>query len=139
MGKDHGYIFEVPAKHRGLVTPVPLKEMGRFNHEAACIDPRTGIAYLTEDRGDGLLYRFIPNAIGQLAKGGRLEALAFVEAEIKDTRNWTEVQVSKGKQYRVKWVPLSDPESPGDDLRKTRRSERRGVIRTWRGHILGQG
>ncbi|MGB5076328.1 MAG: alkaline phosphatase PhoX, partial [Sphingorhabdus sp.] len=67
VGKDHGYIFEVPARHRGLVDPVPLKAMGRFNHEAACVDPRTGIVYLTEDRDDGLLYRFIPNEKGVLA------------------------------------------------------------------------
>ena len=139
VGKDHGYIFEVPATHRGLVTPVPLKEMGRFNHEAACIDPRTGIAYLTEDRGDGLLYRFIPNEIGQLAKGGRLEALAFVDAEIIDTRNWTETQVSKGKQYRVKWVPLSDPESPGDDLRKQGAAKGAALFARGEGIFWGKG
>ena len=118
VGKDHGYIFEVPAAHRGLVTPEPLKAMGRFNHEAACIDPRTGIAYLTEDRGDSLLYRFVPAEKGKLAKGGRLEALAFVETDIKDTRNWSEVQIAEGRQHRVNWVPLSSPESPSDDLRK---------------------
>lgn len=118
VGKDHGYIFEVPAAHRGLVTPEPLKAMGRFNHEAACIDPRTGIAYLTEDRGDSLLYRFVPTEKGKLAKGGRLEALAFVETDIKDTRNWSEVQIAEGRQHRVNWVPLSSPESPSDDLRK---------------------
>lgn len=118
VGKDHGYIFEVPAAHKGLVVPVPLKAMGRFNHEAACVDPRTGIAYLTEDRDDSLLYRFIPNAKGEFAKGGRLEALALAEAGIKDSRNWSEAAVTRGKQYRASWIPLDDPESPGDDLRK---------------------
>ena len=42
-------------------TPKPIKEMGRFNHEAVAYDSRTGILYLTEDRHDGLLYRFISN------------------------------------------------------------------------------
>lgn len=139
VGKDHGYIFEVPATHRGLVTPVPLTAMGRFNHEAACIDPRTGIAYLTEDRGDSLLYRFIPNEKGQLAKGGRLEALAFAEADINDTRNWTEVQVSKCKQYRVKWVPLSDPESPNDDLRKQGAARGAALFARGEGIFWGKG
>ena len=139
VGKDHGYIFEVPAKHRGLVTPVPLKAMGRFNHEAACIDPRTGIAYLTEDRGDGLFYRFVPNEKGQLAKGGRLEALAFVEADIKDTRNWTEVQVSKGRQYQVRWVPLSEPESPNDDLRKQGAANGAALFARGEGIFWGKG
>lgn len=139
VGMDHGYIFEVPATHRGLVQPVPLKAMGRFNHEAACVDPRTGIAYLTEDRGDSLLYRFIPNEKGKLAKGGRLEALAFVEADINDTRNWTEVQVSKGKQYRVRWVPLSEPESPNDDLRKQGAAKGAALFARGEGIFWGKG
>ena len=118
VGKDHGYVFEVPSAHKGLVHPVPLKAMGRFNHEAACVDPRTGIVYLTEDRDDSLLYRFIPNVKGELAKGGRLEALALAVAGIKDSRTWSEVAVTRGKQYRASWVPLDEPESPNDDLRK---------------------
>src|SRR5690606_17124925 len=48
--KFHGYTFEVPVHSRGLADPVPLREMGRFNHEAVCVDPKTGIVYLTEDR-----------------------------------------------------------------------------------------
>lgn len=118
VGQDHGYIFEVPSAHKGLVTPVPLKAMGRFNHEAACVDPRTGIVYLTEDRDDSLLYRFIPNAKGDLARGGRLEALALGKAGIADSRNWTETAVKRATQYRANWIPLDDPESPNDDLRK---------------------
>src|SRR5690606_28544980 len=43
INKDHGWVFEVPATAEGLVDPVPLKAMGRFNHEAACVDPATGI------------------------------------------------------------------------------------------------
>jgi uncharacterized protein len=116
VGKDHGYIFEVPASHKGLVDPVPLKAMGRFNHEAACIDPRTGIAYLTEDREDSLLYRFVPNAKGALAKGGRLEALAI--DGVADSRNWKGVSIKRGDALRVSWVPLDAPEAPDDDLRK---------------------
>ena len=139
VNNDHGYIFEVPATHRGLVKPVPLKAMGRFNHEAACIDPRTGIAYLTEDRGDGLLYRFIPNEKGKLALGGRLEALAFVESDIKDTRNWTGTQVVKGKQYRAKWVPLSEPESPNDDLRKQGAAKGAALFARGEGIFWGEG
>jgi hypothetical protein len=139
VGKDHGYVFEVPATQKGLVTPVPLKDMGRFNHEAACVDSRSGIVYLTEDRGDSLLYRFIPNEKGQLAKGGRLEALAFVQAEISDTRNWNEVQVSKGRQYQVKWVPLSDPESPQDDLRKQGAAKGAALFARGEGIFWGNG
>ena len=62
--------------------------MGRFNHEAAAVDPRTGIVYLTEDREDGLFYRFLPERRGRLHQGGRLQALAFAEADRPaDSRN----------------------------------------------------
>src|SRR5690606_31939544 len=73
----HGYVFEVPAAATGLVDPVPLKAMGRFEHEAAVVDPSTGIVYMTEDKGDGLFYRFIPNRPGALGEGGRLQALSL--------------------------------------------------------------
>jgi secreted PhoX family phosphatase len=68
LRQDHGWVFEVPATARGLFDPVPLKALGRFNHEAASVDPRTGIVCLTEDRDDGLFYRFLPAARGALAR-----------------------------------------------------------------------
>ncbi len=118
FGQDHGYIFEVPAAATGLVKPVPLKAMGRFNHEAAAVDPRTGIVYLTEDRGDSLFYRFIPNEPGNLVKGGKLQALAFASAdENADTRNWESQDFVTGEWKFAKWVDLENPESPKDDLR----------------------
>ncbi|MGH9247250.1 MAG: alkaline phosphatase PhoX [Acidimicrobiales bacterium] len=48
--------------------------MGRFNHEAAAVDPVRGFVYLTEDRPDGGLYRFRPNAYPDLS-AGRLQIL----------------------------------------------------------------
>ncbi|MGL5837475.1 MAG: alkaline phosphatase PhoX [Sphingorhabdus sp.] len=137
VGKDHGYIFEVPATHKGLVDPVPLKAMGRFNHEAACIDPRTGIAYLTEDREDSLLYRFLPNAKGELAKGGRLEALAI--DGVGDSRNWTSATVKRGEDMRVRWIPLDNPEAPEDDLRKRGAAKGATLFARGEGIWWGQG
>jgi secreted PhoX family phosphatase len=40
--RDHGWVFEVPAGATCPVDPVPLTAMGRFNHEAAAVDPKTG-------------------------------------------------------------------------------------------------
>lgn len=114
--KDHGYVFEVPASATGPVDPVPLKAMGRFNHEAACVDPATGAVYLTEDRDNGLLYRFIPKVKGQLAQGGQLQAL--VAMGTSDTRNWTATAMQPGSWLPVEWVNLDNPEAPEDDLRK---------------------
>src|SRR3712207_8037383 len=42
VSKSHGWVFEVPATARGPVDPVPLMAMGRFQHEAACVDPQSG-------------------------------------------------------------------------------------------------
>ncbi len=115
-GKNHGYVFEVPALQKGLADPVPLKEMGRFVREAVCVDPRTGIVYMTEDSGDSLFYRFIPKVKGKLAEGGTLQALAL--KGIPDTSNVGSAMVKLGEKYRAKWITLDNPESPDSDLRK---------------------
>lgn len=111
---DHGYVFEVPAAAPGLVDPVPLKAMGRFNHEAACVDPMTGIVYQTEDRDDGVLYRFVPETPGRLAEGGRLQAMA---ADLRDSRNWAGRDMAVGQAVAARWIDLEDVEAPRDDLR----------------------
>lgn len=121
LEKDHGYVFEVPATTKvGMATPLPLKAMGRMNHEAVAVDPRTSIVYLTEDRGDGLFYRFIPNEPGKLAKGGKLQALVLKEQKGWDTRNWTSSKAPElpvGVQLEVEWLDLENMDSPDDDLR----------------------
>jgi secreted PhoX family phosphatase len=118
--KNHGYNFEVPATaEMGLADPVPLKAMGRFYHEAVCVDPKTGIVYQTEDLDDGLIYRFIPDQPGRLQEGGKLQALAIAEKPGTDTRNWTrrERPIPEGKKMAVEWIDLEDIDSPDNDLR----------------------
>ena len=116
INKEHGYVFEVPASATGPVDPVPLKAMGRFNHEAACVDPATGAVYLTEDRDDGLLYCYVPRVKGRLAEGGTLHALALEGHG--DTRNWDGPAIVPQSWHGVRWVTLDNPEAPDDDLRK---------------------
>jgi secreted PhoX family phosphatase len=116
VAKSHGWVFEVPARARGLAAPVPLTGLGRFRHEAAAVDPRTGIVYLTEDREDGLFYRFLPNRPSELARGGRLQALALADGPA-DTRNWRGVAFRPGTSHKARWLDLQEIESPEDDLR----------------------
>lgn len=118
LSQYHGYVFEVPATSEGLVDPIPLKDMGRFNHEAACVDPKTGIVYLTEDRGDSLLYRFIPNEYGNLIAGGKLQALAVKGYPKFDTRNWSKEEMPLDEWFNTTWIDIHTPDSPQDDLRK---------------------
>lgn len=117
FGKDHGYVFEVPASASGLTTPQPLLALGRFNHEGVAVDARTGVLYLTEDRGDGLLYRFLPAKPGQLLAGGRLQALRLHELPGARTDNWRGRGIPLRKRLAVSWVELQDVASPKDDLR----------------------
>jgi secreted PhoX family phosphatase len=124
----HGYNFEVPVSADiKLADPIPLKAMGRFNHEAVAVDPRTGIVYQTEDRGDSLIYRFIPDTPGELAAGGKLQALKIRDMKSADTRNWrsrtqkifrwTYSPIPVGETLVVEWVDIENVESPDDDLR----------------------
>lgn len=109
----HGYAFEVPSTSRGLVKAKPLRAMGRFNREAAAVDPRTGIVYQTEDSGTGLLYRFLPDQPGELQRGGRLQALSIVGMPSADTRNWvaTGETFAVGQSVNCQWIDLDDVEA----------------------------
>src|SRR3546814_12892933 len=90
--------------------------MGRFNHEAAAIDPRTGIVYMTEDRDDSLSYRFLPDDPGSLRKGGRLPVLAFHDKWLRDSRNWAGQKMAVGSCHFPRWITPDNPENPPDDL-----------------------
>jgi len=92
----HGYCYEVdPRNPESDLSKTPITAMGFYSHEAIDIDPRTGIAYLTEDDfqgeipddavGEGpesrvsFLYRYLPNnraqRPGALQEGGRLQVM----------------------------------------------------------------
>ncbi|RPF70983.1 alkaline phosphatase PhoX [Aurantiacibacter spongiae] len=137
INKDHGYVFEVPADAGGLVDPVPLREMGRFNHEAACVDPATGVVYMTEDKQDSLFYRFIPAVPGQLARGGRLQALML--NGVDDTSNRESVQVQVGQPVAGRWIDLDNVESPEDDLRQRGHAQGAAIIARGEGIWMGDG
>lgn len=138
VAQRHGYIFEVDSRSSDLVDPVPLKAMGRFRHEAVAVDPVTGFAYVTEDRDDGLLYRFRPLALangapasslraGDYARGGTLEALRVRTKPQLITDNRTDgVAIRLGEELDVEWVriedvdPDCDMEHPADDPERER-------------------
>ena len=63
--QDHGYVFEVdPVSQQANLgnSPVPLKFLGRFAHEAVAVDPTTSAIYETEDATgpNGLYLRWTP-------------------------------------------------------------------------------
>lgn len=125
----HGYVYEVDAHATDLVEASPIKPMGRFRHEAVAIDPHTGFAYLTEDRPDGLLYRFRPAVlaagrrpaslhVGDYAKGGVLEALRVVgRPGLVTTNKPAPAAVRVGEPMRVDWVRIANVDPDDDDER----------------------
>lgn len=135
--EDHGYVFEVSMSAKEMVEPIPIKSMGRFNHEAVAVDPHSGCVYLTEDRHDGLFYRFIPNEKGNLLAGGLLQALAIRDNNSLDTRNWETPIVPRNESLEVFWIDLDDAESPEDDLRY--RGFEAGAARFARGEGIWMG
>ncbi|MDQ3680455.1 MAG: PhoX family protein [Actinomycetota bacterium] len=74
----------------GTSAAVARPAMGRFNHEAAAVDPVGRAVYLTEDAGDGRLYRFRPTTWPDLS-AGTLE-VATVSGSV------------------VTWSPIPDPD-----------------------------
>ena len=116
--RKHGYVFEVPSSATGLVDPKPIKAMGRFEHEAVAIDKNTGIAYMTEDRHYGLLYRYIPDVPGKLIEGGRLQALVILNRPSQPTHNWSSnVDIRLRQPVQTAWIDLENVDSDANDLR----------------------
>lgn len=126
VAQRHGYVFEVDARHEGLSEPVPIKAMGRFRHEAVAVDPVTGYAYLTEDREDGLFYRYRPAALeggrsprtlraGDYGKGGVLEALRVPSRPGLVAHNRAGVSLTpQGPGLAVDWVRIPNPDPDMD-------------------------
>lgn len=116
--RKHGYVFEVPSQATEIVEPVPLRDMGRFVHEAAVVEPETGYVYLTEDMDDALFYRFIPKVPGKLVEGGKLQALVITGRDAVLTRNWDgEIETVLNRPLECHWVDMDDADVEQDDLR----------------------
>ena len=105
--KPHGYIFEVPADGTG--DPLPIRDMGRFSHEAVALDPATGYVYETEDNGGSSgFYRYIPDTPGELADGGGLSMLKVRNTSLANLG----ASYANGTTFDVEWVPIGAPDNP---------------------------
>jgi len=105
LDRQHGYIFEVPAFASGETAAEPLVNMGLHYPEAAVVDPKTSIVYITSDRGPCGLFRFVPEQYGNLAGPGRVEMLAITGRPGYDTRTGQKTRV----KLPVSWVGIDDP------------------------------
>ncbi len=106
FNRPHGYCFEVFASANNSMTPVPLKEMGRFVHEAIAVDRKTGVVYLTEDATTAGFYRFLPKKNKRLAEGGILQILKIKDKDAFDTRTGQKA----GMNWTANWVTIEKPD-----------------------------
>lgn len=113
----HGYMFEVPVDADGPVDPVPIRNAGRFLHEAVAW--HDGFLYMTEDVDSAgiavAFYRFRPERAprrpGELARmEGTLEALMIVDQPAVRTN----FGFPTGEPFDVEWVAIEDRE-PAED------------------------
>lgn len=103
---NHGYVFEVPGF--GISDGQPIREMGRFSHEAAAVDPATGFVYETEDSGASAFYKFEPSGEwGDLKSGGKLYAMVVDNTPRVDLRGG----LAHGTTWSVSWQEVPDPDA----------------------------
>ncbi len=107
----HGYTFVCPTDAEAVQAPQRIDGYGRFNHEAVAIDPSNNYAYLTEDRGDSCLYRFVP-ADPSDPFVGKLQALRIVGVD-----DYATAGMAVGEVLDVEWVDLDEPDPDGDTVR----------------------
>lgn len=107
----HGFAFLCRPDADAVQPPFRIPGYGRFRHEAACIHPATRVAYLTEDRPDGALYRFVPADISDPFTG-TLQAL-----RVAGYPGYPTTEMPLGEALAVEWVDLPDPVPLGDTLR----------------------
>lgn len=98
-----GQVFECdPFGERDAVV---WPALGTFKHEAVAVDPVNGYLFLTEDEGDGLLYRFTPV---DWPEGGKPDlSSGTLEALLADTD-------PRDGETRVRWKQVPDPLFEGD-------------------------
>jgi len=101
--EGHGWTFLCDPYADRVQPPRRIASFGRFKHEAVAFDPRTSIAYLTEDLMDGSLYRHVPDD-DKDPFAGKLQGLAIVSTDRFPTG--TALQV--GDLRQVRWVDVGD-------------------------------
>ncbi len=114
LEKPHGYIYEVPVgkRSKGRAPGKPIKNAGRFAHEAVAWEPESGALYMTEDNygfASGF-YRYTPKKnperTGKLSKKGKLEMLAIKGEPNKHL----EASFERGTKFPVTWVSIDTPD-----------------------------
>jgi secreted PhoX family phosphatase len=131
---EHGYTFVCPVDAATVAMPQRIVGYGHFRHEAVAIDPAGNVAYLTEDRPDSVLYRFVPNNPAA-PFAGMLQALR-VQGQ---NGLVTATGLAVGDELDVDWVDLANPDPTSDTLRSTARNAGAAVFSRGEGIWFDRG
>ena len=100
---DLGLIWECDPW--GVEAASPLPALGMFSHEATAVDPATNFVYLTEDKGDGRFYRFVPDTPNVGARpdlaSGRLQVMRVLDEVVSQPGRFAPVAVD--------WLDVPNP------------------------------
>jgi secreted PhoX family phosphatase len=93
----------------GRTPAIELPQLGTFAHEAAAVDPESGTVYLTEDREDCRLFRWVPDEAPRPGRRpdfdrGRLQVAGFGDppgSTRAGSATWIDVDASDPSTYRA--------------------------------------
>lgn len=127
----HGYVFLCSTRADSVRAPQRISAYGRFQHEAVAIDPKTLCAYLTEDRKDSCLYRFVPENPAEPHGKGQLQALAVANAPRFELG-----QAHKpGATFDVRWISVPHEAGDDDTLRFVAQERGAAIVRRGEGIV----
>ncbi len=124
----HGYVYLCRTDAKSVDEPNRIAAYGKFCHEAATVDPRTMIAYLTEDRQSSSFYRFVPSSPKE-PFSGKLQALSIAGSPRFDTARGMGV----GAKVDIAWVDCPDPEPKEDSVASDAQRAGAAIIRRGEG------
>ena len=130
---DHGFVFLCNPNASRVEPFQMLPQFGKFMHEAAVVDPVTLATYLTEDRDNSCLYRFLPEKTSD-PFAGKLQALVLNKGNVKETTN-----LPMGTSYEASWTDLDDTQRLDDSLRQRAAAKGAAVFRRAEGMWFSQG
>lgn len=92
----------------GATPAIELPQLGTFQHEAAVVDPHTGIVYLTEDSGDSRFFRWVPEVTPPFGQRpdfdrGQLQVMALEGPEAlagAGSATWIDVDALDPSTYK---------------------------------------
>jgi uncharacterized repeat protein (TIGR03803 family) len=131
---NHGYVFACSTTAERVQPAVRIDAYGRFQHEAAAVDPDTYVVYLTEDQVDSCFYRFVPTS-RDTPWEGRLQALRIVGQNAKQMSDGYAVDDS----WEIEWIDIDDPTPAYDTVRATARGDGAAVFKRGEGCAMHDG